>query len=740
MLIGYKRLSCILGICVTAVITGCVGGDGCGDPQERPWCDTSIGAEERTSMLIDELTLDEKLDLMEGDNIIGSLLGVPAVGTTRGIPRVGINPVFYSDGPLGVREGKATAHPSPLAVASTFNPALAWEVGKAIGNEVKNKGNDVVHAPTLDVVRIYTSGRVFETFGEDPYLVSQMGLQWMYGVESEGVIANAKHFGVYTQEGLIGIPNIPLSPGILGSRFLYNALIDERTMREIYLQPFEVLVREGGLDSIMCSYNYVNDDSVCGSKRLLQDILRDEWGFDGYVLTDYVFAQKDTVDAANAGNDLEMPIGIHYTGPKLKAAIESEEVTEATINQRVGNILRTLINHGVIDRPNYTPDEEAIDKEAHASVAQRTAEQGTVLLKNDNLLPIDLEKVNSIAIIGDAADRFINGGGSSMVVPYELLTPRDVITERATAAGVIVNYHNGKDREAAATLAGSSDVALVFAATSSAEGVDRSCHSLTCLEEKIAGKDPEALVKAIAKSNEKTAVILHTGSAVLTPWRKDVAALLQAWFPGQSGGPALAGILFGDINPSGKLPLTFPEYSKDTLYANNFARFPGMLAGGPKGSLFNVQYDEGVMVGYRWFDDQDKPVAFPFGFGLSYTQFSLQDLRIDGSLPNLAVSATVTNTGNRTGAEVAQLYIGLPDISTENRQPPRQLKGFDRVNLNPGESTTVKFTLDARSLSYWNDSNESWQMAKGCYQIYVGAHSRDTVLSAAIPFDGGSCN
>lgn len=740
MFTGRKLFSAIWGICITIILAGCGAGDGCGDPAERPWCDTSYTAEERTSLLVDELSLEEKLDLMEGDLLIGSLLGVPAVGVTNGVPRVGINPVFYSDGPLGVREGNATAHPSPLAVASTFNPALALEVGKAIGNEVKNKGNDVVHAPTLDVVRIYTSGRVFETFGEDPYLVSRMGLQWMYGVESEGVIANAKHFGVYTQEGLLGIPNIPLSPGLLGSRFLYNAIIDERTMREIYLQPFEVLVKEGGLDSIMCSYNYVNDASVCGSQRLLQDILRDEWGFDGYVLTDYLFAQKDTVDAANAGNDLEMPIGIHYTEKKLKAAIESDKVTEQTINNRVGNILRTLIGHGVIDRPSYTPDEEAIDKEAHASIAQQTAEQGSVLLKNDNLLPIDLTKINSIAIIGDASDRFINGGGSSMVFPYELLTSRDVITERATAAGVTVNYHKGNNLEEAASIAASSDIALVFVSTSSSEGVDRSCHSLTCLEERIAGKDPEGLVKSVAQANDKTAVILHTGSAVLTPWREDIAALLQAWFPGQSGGAAISGILFGDINPSGKLPLTFPEKSKDTLYANNFSRFPGMLGGGPKGSLFNVRFDEGVMVGYRWFDDQNKPVAYPFGYGLSYTSFNFDNLQINGSLPNIRVTARVTNTGNVSGAEVAQLYVGLPDISESNRQPPRQLKGFERVTLEPGQSATIEFALDERSLSYWSEQIEAWEMATGCYRIYVGAHSRDQGLASALSHGGGSCD
>ena len=734
----FSRFALFTGVVTTTLLTGCVGSDTCGDPAERPWCDTTIAPEERTTLLLDELTLDEKLSLMAGDNLISALTGLPAAGVSDGVPRVGLNTVYYSDGPLGVREGKATAFPSSLAVASSFNPELAHAVGKAIGNEVKNKGNDVVHAPTLDVVRIYTSGRVFETFGEDPYLVSQMGLEWMQGVESEGVIANAKHYGVYTQEGLIGVPYLPLS-GVIGSRFLYNAVIGERAMREIYLRPFEVLVKQGGLDSIMCSYNYVNGDAACGSKYLLQDVLRDEWGFKGYVLTDYVFAQKDTADSANAGNDLEMPIGIFYTPRKLNAALEEAKVSEQTIDQRVGSILYTLFDHGVIDRTNYPANEDAIDKLAHGDVARRITEQGTVLLKNNNLLPVDLGKVNRIAIIGESSDRFINGGGSSMVNPYNLQTPRQAITDRATEAGVSIIYHDGTNHTEAAEAAATADVVLLFVANNSAEGQDRTCHALTCTEEKILGEDPDALIKTVAAANPNTAVILQTGSAVLTPWRYDVSALLQAWFPGQSGGPALAGIIFGDINPSGKLPLTFPESAGDTLYANNLARYPGVLEKGPKGSVFRVDYDESVMVGYRWFDDQGKEVAFPFGYGLSYTSFSYSDLQVSGTFPDLTITAKVTNTGQRAGSEAAQLYIGMPDISTAERQPPKQLKGFNRVTLEPGQSGTVEFSLNEQSLAYWNEALGAWRVAPGCYRVHVGSHSRSLPLAEQLAIAGGQC-
>lgn len=735
----YKLFLLNGGLIITTILSGCVGSDDCGDPSERPWCDNSMSAEQRTSLLLNELHLEEKLQLMAGDNLISAFTGIPAVGVAKGVPRLGINTVYYSDGPLGVREGKATAHPSPLAIAASFNRNLANEVGKAIGNEVKHKGNDVVHAPTLDVVRIYTSGRVFETFGEDPYLVSQMGLSWMQGVESEGVIANAKHFGVYTQEGLYAIPFLPFS-GLIGSRFYYNAVISERAMREIYLSPFEVLVKQGGLDSIMCSYNYVNDAPACGSARLLQDILRDEWGFKGFVLSDYVAAQKDTVDSANAGTDLEMAIGIHYTPAKLNKALANTKITEQTIDQRVGNMLYTLFDHRVIDRRNYPVNEKAIDKQAHSDIARRTAEQGTVLLKNQNLLPIDAEKVNRIAIIGESSNRFISGGGSSMVNPYDLQTPRQAITDRSNAAGINITYHNGKDPLAAANIAATADIVLVFVSSNSTEGMDRNCLALTCSEERARGEDPDGLIKTVAEANPNTAVILQTGSVVLTPWRHDIAALLQAWFPGQHGGPALAAILFGDINPSGKLPLTFPEYAADTLYADNPARYPGVFEKGPKGSLFHVDYDEGVMTGYRWFDSQEKNVAYPFGFGLSYTNFSYSDITVSGEFPDLTMTATVTNIGQRPGTEVIQLYASLPHVSATERQPSRQLKDFVRVSLNPGQSSTAKFSLNARSLSYWDEAKDQWDLAPGCYRLYVGSHSRDLPLMAALPFKNGQCD
>jgi len=708
----------------------------CGDVIERPWCDTTLSATLRTGLLLNALTLDEKLRLMAGDNVIGAITGNPAVGVSNGLARVGINTVYYSDGPLGVREGKATAHTSPLAVASSFNRNLAREVGQAIGNEVRHKGNDVVHAPTLDVVRIYTSGRVFETFGEDPYLVSQMGLEWMQGVESEGIIANAKHFGVYTQEGLLGIP---LISGIIGSRFLYNAVIDERAMREIYLSPFEVLVRQGGLDSVMCSYNYVNGFPACSSKHLLTDILRDEWGFKGYVITDYVFGQKGTFGAVNAGTDLEMPIGLWYSPSRLKQQLNDGRISEQTIDQRVGGILYAMFEHGLVDRSNYPANEAAIDKDAHGATALKSAEQGIVLLKNDNLLPIDLAKTKSIAIIGEASNRFISGGGSSVVNPYDLRTPRDAISERATAAGLTISYHAGNNIPAAANVAATADIALVFVTTSSTEGDDRTCLALACLKEKIAGRNPDRLITAVAEANPNTIVILQTNSVVLTPWRQNIGALLQAWFPGQYGGIALSKILFGDINPSGKLPLTFPESAKDTLYANRVARYPGLPEFGPNGSVMRVEYDEGVMVGYRWFDDQAKNIAYPFGFGLSYTQFSYSDLAVSGTFPNLTITATITNTGERAGDEVAQLYVGLPDASASERQPPWQLKGFERVTLNPGQSKTVEFALEAHLLSYWSEATNQWALAPGCYELAVGPHSRSQPLKASVALGGGQC-
>ena len=699
-----------------------------------PWCDASLTPEQRTALMLAELTLEEKLQLMAGDDPDSANNGEPAVGVANGIERIGLNTVFYSDGPVGVREGMTTAHPAPLALASSFNRELARQTGAAIANEVKHKGNDVLHAPTVDVVRIYTSGRVFETFGEDPYLSAELGVPWVEGGESEGVIVNIKHYTVYHQEGLINPIPVPIT-AVIGSRFLYDAVIDERTLRELNLPAFEAAV-QAGVGSVMCAYNYVNGDPACASTHLLQTILRDEWGFDGFVLTDYYFAQKDTINSANAGNDLEMPFGVHYSQTNLQNAISAGQISEATIDERVGNILRTLFRYGFMDRANYESDDDAIDQAAHAAIALQTAEQGTVLLKNDGVLPLNPAAISRIAIIGESSDRYVNGGGSSAVMPFSLITPRQAITDRA-GGGIEVIYHPGDNAVSAAALAASVDIPIVFVTDGATEGQDRVCMNLTCIGDD--GQNQDDLIAAVAAVNPDTIVVLQTGSAVLTPWRNDIAALLEAWYPGQNGGAAIAGILFGDINPQGKLPLTFPDSEDDTHYANNPAQYPGLAIAGPNGSTFQVQYSEGIFTGYRHFDENGIAPAYPYGFGLSYTSFGYSNLQVTGSGPDLTVSATITNTGTRAGTEIAQLYLSLPDPGPGVAQPPVQLKGFERITLNPGQSGVVTFTLNDRSFSYWDVTTDQWQIAPGCYGIRVGSHSRALPLNQNIAQNGGSC-
>lgn len=718
----------------------------CGD---FAWCDSSLSAAQRTALLLNELTLDEKLQLMAGDDPASAAAGEPAVGVANGIKRVGLDTVFYSDGPVGVRQGASvtTAHPAPMALGASFSRQLARQTGAAVADEVKHYGNDVVHAPTVDVVRVLVHGRVFETYGEDPFLAAKLAVPWIQGAQAQGVIANVKHYAMNNQEGQVGVPpfsgllddlplvggiDVPPLTGLIGGRFLVSANVEERTLREIYLPPFEAAVIAGNVGAVMCAYNYVNGDPACSSKHLLQEILRDEWGFDGYVLTDYYFAQKDTVKSANNGNDLEMPFGLHYTPALLNAALLSGQVVESIIDQRVGNQLRTLVKFGVMDRDNYPEDPENIDFAVHHAIARATAERGTVLLRNNGLLPLDVGSLSSIAIIGESANRYVNGGGSSAVNPANLVTPRTAINERAGAAAT-VRYNDGSNANNAARLAAASDVALVFVTDNASEGQDRLCLSLSCPLD--FGQDQDDLIRAVSAANPDTVVILQTGSAVLTPWRNQIAGLLEAWYPGEAGGPAIAGILFGDVNPSGKLPITFPVSENDTPYANDPRQYPGVPVSAAGGSVFQTEYSEGVLVGYRWYDQQGIEPAYAFGFGLSYTTYAYSDLRVSGN----TVTATVTNTGTRAGTEIAQLYLALPAPAVDVIQPPWKLKGFQRTRLTPGQSADVVFNLNKRAFSFWDINANDWRVAPGCYRIAVGRHSRDLPLQRNVSRAGGDC-
>ncbi|MGB0211650.1 beta-glucosidase family protein [Algiphilus sp.] len=688
----------------------------CGD---HAWCDPGMTPEARTALLLDAMTLGQKISLLAGDDVFGSVTGEPANGTSEGIPELGIPTLYFSDGPVGPRKGRATAHPSPALLASTFDPELARETGAVIANEVRNKGAHVVHGPAVDIMRTPVAGRSFESYGEDPLLSARMGTAWIQGAQSQGVVANIKHYTANNQEGQFGI--LPLT-GLVGGRFIVNAVVDERSLREIYLPAFEDAVREGGVGSVMCAYNRVNGAAACSSESLLTDILRGEWGFDGFVLTDYFFAQKNTTPALRAGTDLEMPVPILYSAAAIRLQMALGRVDEALIDERLGNILRTMFRFGFFDQPPFEENDAAIDQEAHARVAREVAEQGTVLLQNDGLLPLRAEDIGSIAVIG-AADRIVSGGGSSAVAPFRQTNPLDGIRERA-GDGVTVHFTDGSDADAAAALAAEADVAIVFAAVELSEGVDRPCLALSCRGDR---PDQDALIERVAAANPRTVAVLQSGTPVLTPWRDRLAALIQAWYPGQEGGAAIARVLFGDVDPGGRLAATFPEREADLPTAGSVAAYPGLL--------IRAEYREGVLIGYRWYDEKAIVPAFAFGHGLSYTTFAYEDLAVDAD----GVSFTVHNTGDRAGTTVPQLYVGMPDPAPGIVQPPLQLKGFDKLALAPGERADVRIPFEARSFAYWNAAADAWTTAPGCYRIAVGASSRDIRLEGRLARAGGAC-
>ncbi|MGH2837265.1 MAG: beta-glucosidase family protein [Thermoleophilaceae bacterium] len=702
----------------------------CGD---HLWCDTNLSPDARAALLLAELTNDERVALLGGDDLQG-VLGADGThtGTSDGVPRLDLPTVYYTDGPVGVRSGQATAMPVPMGLAATFDTKLARLHGTTIATEARAKGNDVVYAPTVNILRTPLWGRAFETFGEDPYLSGRIGVGWIRGAQSTGVIGNVKHYAANNQEGAgaqadESRPGQPVGPPATeGNRLTVNVVVDERALREIYLPQFEMAVRDANVGSVMCAYPRVNGAYACENGVLLQDILRDDWGFKGYVLADYG-AAKTTAPSLNNGLDFDPWPGISYNPANVNAAVMSGQVDFERVNEHVRAILRTLFAYGFFDREAYVYDDNQIDKEANLRSAQQIEEAAITLLRNKRkALPLKASKLESIALIGRNADEFTTGGGSANVRPFEFQSPRAAIEERA-GEGVDVRFDDGSDPERAAALAEASDVAIVFAADYQTEFIDRRCLSLQCPPW---NGDQDALIETVADANDRTVVVLETGGPVLTPWRGKVAAILEAWYPGSGGGPALARVLFGDVDPGGRLPATFPRSEEDYPYHGDTEAYPGVAE--------QVEYKEGVFVGYRWFDTEGLRPAYPFGFGLSYTKFRYDKLRIRRRGQDAAtVSFTVRNVGRRAGIEVPQLYLGLP--STAVKQPPVQLKDFRKLTLEPGQRKRVRFRIDPRDISYWNVDADGWRIARGCYQVVIGRSSRRVALIAEESFRGGRC-
>ena len=813
-----------------------------------PWVGSTAPIEQRVAQVLSQMTLDEKITMVHG------AAGSAYTGYIPGNARLCIPALKMQDGPVGVRMNDTTQLPAAADVAASFDPALAKSYGAVIGAEDKTKGVDVDLGPTINVVRDPRWGRAFESYSEDPYLTGQIGAGAINGIQSQGVMAQVKHWAVYNQETNRNSTSD-------------DAIVDDRTVREIYAAAFQTVVDESHPSSAMCSYSTINGTYAC-ENAYLDKILKDDFGFDGFITSDWG-GTHSTVASANAGMDMQMPDD-SYFGAALKQAVQTAQVSQSRLGDMVSRIMREEFRFGLFDHPSPDTPNAVAATPGHLAVAKKAAEDGTVLLKNDgNLMPLDAAKLHSIAVIGDGAgaNTMSAGGGSATVTGTGTVTPYDGIKARAgsgvsvtyaqgnvasngqlpaidtqyltppsgTGQGLQGNYYanttlsgtpaatqtdpqvaftwngspapgvpgtnfsakwtgtltppvtgtytfgltsddgsrlvingqqvidNWRDQAPntetaqvaltagqpvqievdyyqggggamvnlgwvlpgsdliiqAAALAAKSDVAVVYANDFESEGSDLANITLP--------GDQNQLIEAVVAANPNTIVVLNTGSAVTMPWLDKVKGVFEAWYPGQQSGNAIAALLFGDVNPSGKLPVTFPK-SLDQVPASTAAQWPGVNG--------KVRYSEGLNVGYRWYDANNLTPLFPFGYGLSYTSFRFSNLHL--SAPTMAdhgrieASADVTNTGLRGGAEVAQLYLGDPASTGE---PANQLKGFAKVDLKPGQTKRLHFDISAHDASYWNSDAQAWTLGAGTYTVHVGDSSRNLPLSGTFRVD-----
>ena len=693
----------------------------------RPWSNAALSPDARAAMLAQAMTRDEKLTLVFG-NFSSShppkKYTAPAggrdgsAGYVPGIPRLGIPPQWQTDAGVGVatqgaalRKRERTALPSGLATTATWDVAIATRGGAMIGDEARRSGFNVMLAGGVDLLREPRNGRNFEYGGEDPLLAGVMVGAQIAGIQSNHIVATIKHYAINDQET---------------DRDTGNSIIDPGAARISDLLAFQFGIERGDPGSVMCSYNRVNGTHACENPFLLTDVLRRDWGWKGYVMSDWG-ATHSTVAAANAGleQDSGYPFDAEpYFGAPLKAAVERGEVSEARLAQMATRILRSMFAHGLFEHP---VSEQPIDYAAHAAVTRADAEAGAVLLRNENaLLPLS-PTVKRIAVIGGHADKgVLSGSGSSLVYPIGgnavpgleptawpgpvMYYPSAPLAEiRKLAPNATVRFASGDDPAAAAALARDSDVAIVFATQWASESIDVP----------ISLGTQDALVEAVAAANPRTAVVLETGGPVLMPWADRVGAVLEAWYPGTAGGTAMANLLFGRVAPSGRLPATFPR-SLDQL-PHPEAPHPG-----------DTRYDEGAAVGYKWFDAKRLEPLFPFGHGLTYTSFGYGGLSAAAANGSVVARFRVSNTGARAGQAVPQIYVAAASGGWE---APKRLGGWRKLSLAPGASQQAEVSIDPRLLATWNEGAREWRIAGGTYQVMLGASARDIrqTVSVKVP-------
>jgi len=694
-------------------------------------------------MVVKELTLDEKISLLHGNgaafNTPGPTESNGGAGYSVSIPRLGIPAIQMADSAYGVTRGArsgrySTALPNNLAAASSWDPQTAFEYGALIGRELRAQGYSMSLGGGVNLPREPRDGRTFEYQGEDPLLAGTLVGNFVKGVQSQNIIGDLKHYAVNDQES---------------GRNAVNANIDKRSMRETDLLAFQIALGICDAGGVMCSYNRVNGDYACENSYLLSDVLKKDFHFKGFVVSDWG-GTHSAVKASHAGLDQEQP-GKYFYGDVLKKAVESGEVSQDELNDHVHRILRTIFATGLFDHPVVR---QVPDVESGMGIAQSIAEKSIVLLKNkDHILPLNPANLHSLVLIGGHADVGVLAGGGSAQVdppggspvpppPPDPARPRAFLRQawmpssplralKAQLPGAKLSYVSGDNLHEASAAVKSADLAIVFGYQWESEGLDLKTLALDDSQNK--------LIAAVAVANPRTIVVLETGSPATMPWVDKVAGIIEAWYPGIRGADALANVITGKVNPSAKLAITFPKSDADLPHPNlvlpppeSDPRFPG--SGGDTTAFmsrmsqglpaFQIYYDEKLKLGYKWYDAENKPVLFPFGFGLSYTTFAYSSMSVTPGNA-LTVSFTVKNTGSRAGTEISEIYTSFPEAAGE---PPKRLIGWSRTDLGADESKQVSIAINRDRFDVYDEVSDSWKLVPGSYIVMVGGSSQDFPL------------
>ena len=735
---------------LTALLAGAVTASaqfpGQAQPQHFAWSDSTLSPDARADMVLKEMTLDEKMLLVHGQGMpFGQRSNKPTesnggAGFTPSISRLGIPAIQMADSAYGVTRGNAagrysTALPNNLAAASSWDPDAAYEYGQLIGRELRNQGYSMSLGGGVNLPREPRNGRTFEYMGDDPLLAGTLDGNVERGVQSQHIIGDLKHYALNDQES---------------GRNAVNVNVDKRSMRETDLLAFQIALGISDAGGVMCSYNRVNGDFACENSYLLNDVLKKDLKFKGFVLSDWG-GTHSAAKASHNGLDMEQP-GQVFFGDELKKAVESGDISQDELNDHVHRVLRAIFASGLFDNPVV---KQVPDVEGGAAVAEKMAEKSIVLLKNNKVLPLGAS-TRSVVLIGGHADKgVLTGGGSAQVDP----PGGSAVPPPAAAPGQMsfmrmawlpssplralqsrfgeskVSYVSGDDLDAAAAAAKKADVAIVFGYVWESEGMDLKTLALPDEQNK--------LIETVAAANPKTIVVLETGSPALMPWIDKVGGVIEAWYPGIRGAEALAKIVAGDVNPTGKLAITFPKSDADLPHptivmpppeSQPHRPAPGQdissfMATMSKGlPPFQTTFDEKLKVGYKWYDGEKKDVLFPFGFGLSYTTYAYSGLSVKTG-DGLSVTFTVKNTGKLAGTEIAQVYTSLPDAAGE---PPKRLIGWTRVDLAAGESKQVTVPVTQDRLTIYDEASDSWKLVPGSYSVMAGGSSKDLPLTRQV--------